>query len=95
MTATTSIPMLAVESAPLETVTFDLYRDIHKGIRNELFAVTVAAGNVDPGDDDAVVAVGARAGATCRRCSSRMPSTKRTSCSRSSSSTHRRSRSAS
>lgn len=34
----------------LEPVTFDLYRDIHKGIRSELFAVTTAAGNVDPGD---------------------------------------------
>jgi len=31
-------------------VTFDLYRDIHKGIRGELFAVTTAAGNVDPAD---------------------------------------------
>jgi hypothetical protein len=28
----------------------DLYRDIHKGIRAELFAVTSAAGNIDPSD---------------------------------------------
>ena len=31
-------------------VTFDLYRDIHKGIRAELFAVTAAAGSLDPSD---------------------------------------------
>lgn len=30
---------------------FDLYRDIHKGIRTELFAITTTAGNVDPHDD--------------------------------------------
>jgi hypothetical protein len=34
----------------LPTVTFDLYRDIHKGIRSELFAVTETAGSVDPAD---------------------------------------------
>lgn len=28
----------------------DLYRDIHKGIRSELFAVTSTAGNIDPSD---------------------------------------------
>ena len=32
------------------TVTLDLYRDIHKGIRAELFAVTTDAGRVDPAD---------------------------------------------
>lgn len=31
-------------------VMFDLYRDIHKGIRAELFAVTTAAGSLDPSD---------------------------------------------
>jgi hypothetical protein len=31
-------------------VTFDLYRDIHKGIRAELFAVTASAGSLDPAD---------------------------------------------
>jgi Hemerythrin HHE cation binding domain len=63
MTATIStIPALTVETAALETVTVDIYRDIHKGIRNELFAVTYAAGRVDPGDVDAVNAVGERWG---------------------------------
>jgi iron-sulfur cluster repair protein YtfE (RIC family) len=28
----------------------DLYRDIHKGIRAELFAITTTAGNIDPAD---------------------------------------------
>ena len=32
-----------------EIVALDLYRDIHKGIRSELFGVTVQAGNLDPG----------------------------------------------
>ena len=31
-----------------ETVVDDLYRDIHKGIRTELFAITTAAGSIDP-----------------------------------------------
>jgi len=31
-------------------VTFDAYRDIHKGIRAELFAVTSTAGSLDPTD---------------------------------------------
>lgn len=59
-TTTTSIPALAVEIAALETVTFDFYRDVHKGIRNELFAVTFAAGNVDPHNTDAVSGVASR-----------------------------------
>lgn len=33
---------------PLRLVAFDLYRDIHKGIRSELFALTERAGNLDP-----------------------------------------------
>jgi hemerythrin-like domain-containing protein len=33
-----------------DTVVVDLYRDIHKAIRTELFAVTTRAGSVDPGD---------------------------------------------
>ena len=33
-----------------EFVAVDLYRDIHKGIRAELFDVTLAAGRVDPRD---------------------------------------------
>jgi hemerythrin HHE cation binding domain-containing protein len=61
MTATiTAIPTLTVETAELEKVTVNMYRDIHKGIRAELFAVTAAAGSVDPGDSAAVAAVGAR-----------------------------------
>jgi hypothetical protein len=41
-------------------VTHDLYRDIHKGIRAELFATTVQAGSLDPGDDAARVALARR-----------------------------------
>lgn len=32
----------------LEVVTFNLYRDVHKGIRRMLFALTEQAGSVDP-----------------------------------------------
>jgi hypothetical protein len=56
-TITTTVPSLSVETAPLEQVTLDLYRDIHTGIRNGLFGVTLAAGSVDPGNADAVAAV--------------------------------------
>jgi hypothetical protein len=35
-----------------EAVADDLYRDIHKGIRAELFAVTTSAGQLDPSDDE-------------------------------------------
>jgi hypothetical protein len=35
-------------TSPLAAVTLDLYRDIHKAIRVELFAVTSSAGRVDP-----------------------------------------------
>ena len=34
----------------LEAVTLDLYRDIHKGIRAELFALVGTAGSTDPAD---------------------------------------------
>ena len=34
----------------LQAVTHDLYRDIHKGIRAELFSATLAAGRLDPTD---------------------------------------------
>src|SRR4029079_1293234 len=63
MTATTSsttIPTLTVETAELEKVPVNMYRDTHKGLRAELFAVTTAAGSVDPGDPAAVAAVGQR-----------------------------------
>ncbi|HZR12342.1 MAG TPA: hemerythrin domain-containing protein [Acidimicrobiia bacterium] len=58
MTATvTDVPQLAATTAPLETVEVDLYGNIHKAIRGELFAVTYAAGNVDPSHDAALEAV--------------------------------------
>ena len=44
----------------IETVTFNLYRDIHKGIRAELFGVTQAAGNIDPADRSARAALADR-----------------------------------
>ena len=49
-------------TTPLRPVTFDLYRDIHKGIRSELFALTERAGNLDPssGDDRADLAANVR-----------------------------------
>ncbi len=41
---------------PIEPVGFEIYRDIHKGIRTDLFAATTGAGTLDPSD-----AVGRRA----------------------------------
>jgi hypothetical protein len=46
MTMITSSP---ITSSPTTFATVDLYRDIHKGIRAELFAITTAAGSLDPG----------------------------------------------
>lgn len=40
-------------SYDLEVATVDLYRDIHKGIRAELFAITSTAGSLDPTDHGA------------------------------------------
>lgn len=40
-----------VRAQLLPVVACDLYRDIHKGIRSELFAVTSTAGSLDPADD--------------------------------------------
>jgi hypothetical protein len=60
MSTTLTLPSLAVETAALDTVTVDVYRDIHKGIRNALFGVTFAAGQVDPGNRDDVAAVAGR-----------------------------------
>ena len=37
-------------TTPLRLVAVDLYRDIHKGIRAELFSITETAGNLDPDD---------------------------------------------
>lgn len=42
---------------PYVPVAFDVYRDIHKGIRAELFALTGDAGRVDPADDCGVAAL--------------------------------------
>jgi hypothetical protein len=42
----------------LELVTIDLYRDIHKGIRAELFTVVGEAGRLDPSDRCARAALG-------------------------------------
>ncbi len=45
MTIITDSP---VTIRPTTFATVDLYRDIHKGIRAELFAITMAAGSIDP-----------------------------------------------
>jgi hypothetical protein len=41
-------PQIIVE--PASSLAFDVYRNIHKGIRAELFAVTASAGSTDPSD---------------------------------------------
>lgn len=38
------------QTTAFQTVTFDLYRDIHKGIRTDLFDLTSFLGRLDPGD---------------------------------------------
>jgi hypothetical protein len=52
MTTVDQYPPLASELvvAPTSALEFDMYRDAHKGIRSELFAVTASAGSTDPGD---------------------------------------------
>jgi hypothetical protein len=45
----TSVPTVAT-NYDFELVAVDLYRDIHKGIRAELFDITATAGSVDPSD---------------------------------------------
>jgi hypothetical protein len=42
--------------APHTLLAHDLYKDVHKAIRVELFAVTVAAGRLDPADQAARIA---------------------------------------
>jgi hypothetical protein len=66
MTAIAPTTPLFAETAALEAVEVDIYRDVHKGIRRELFAVTVEAGRVDPHDDEAVGAVAVRWGSLVR-----------------------------
>jgi len=61
--------MTLIESRPAATTDFamvalDLYKDIHKGIRAELFGVTGQAGSLDPSDRAARVAVADRVHAT-------------------------------
>jgi hypothetical protein len=53
-------PELTVD--PTSALPFDAYRDIHKGLRAELFAVVGAAGNVDPGDPAGRAALSAHVG---------------------------------
>jgi hypothetical protein len=47
-------------AATFEMVSHDLYKDIHKAIRAELFAVTAEAGAADPSDRDARVRLAGR-----------------------------------
>ncbi len=44
----------------LRPVAFDLYRDIHKGVRAELFALTAEAGRLDPADECGMTALAAQ-----------------------------------
>jgi len=46
----TTIEAPAIAAEDFRLAAFDLYRDIHKGIRAELFAVTLSAGTLDPSD---------------------------------------------
>jgi hypothetical protein len=48
MTTTTITAPQPAGAGEFRLVAVDLYRDIHKGIRAELFAITTAAGTVDP-----------------------------------------------
>jgi len=47
-------------ASPLELVTVDLYRDIHKAIRAELFGATASAGCLDPTDRPASIGLATR-----------------------------------
>src|SRR5215467_6047578 len=60
MTIDETVTVLPVEVANLDVVTFDTYRNVHKGIRAELFSVTSEVGNVDPGDRTALEATATR-----------------------------------
>ena len=53
-TAATTRGLSRSADAPLSDVGFDLYRDVHKGIRHGLFRATERAGHVDPLDDIAL-----------------------------------------
>lgn len=55
-------PQINAESPVFQVVTFDLYRDIHKAIRAELFAITEAAGSVGPNDAAGLAALAGHVG---------------------------------
>jgi hypothetical protein len=55
--------IVAVRTAPVvidRPVSYDIYRNVHKGIRLEMFAVTTALGSLDPDDTEACRAFDAR-----------------------------------
>jgi hypothetical protein len=62
MTITQTQPITMPDARPRERgpVAVDLYRDIHKGIRAELFTVTATAGSLDPADRPAWIDLGRR-----------------------------------
>lgn len=47
-TITDPRPSASISPTDLPIIAVDLYRDIHKGLRAELFAVTLEAGSIDP-----------------------------------------------
>lgn len=57
----TNLPQLADPvAAALEDVSFDLYRDVHKGLRAELLGLPVLIGQADPHDQATVDVVAGR-----------------------------------
>jgi hypothetical protein len=50
MTITDTTPITSDIGSDFRLAAVDLYRDIHKGIRAELFAITATAGSLDPAD---------------------------------------------
>lgn len=64
MTTIDQYPPLTSELTvdPTSAVAFDAYRDIHKGIRADLFAVVTSAGNTDPSDREGRAALSAHVG---------------------------------
>jgi hypothetical protein len=50
-------PAESAVTAPIELVGVDLYRDVHKGIRNGLFSLCERVGRLDPADDDEIAAI--------------------------------------
>jgi hypothetical protein len=57
-------PTTTTVDADLPAVAFDTYRDIHKGIRAELFGLTLEAGSTDPASAAGRAALAARVRAT-------------------------------